>query len=125
MVPRDKSIPRRQPGVIFVKEVFARQSKAARAEGAAAETEAGHVHMVGARDKFEKLELQLTTWVPGTGQKSPNRLDGYSYLVSELRGLGVENVARQSKAAVEDAAKVNAEIRRALGSASRGRRVGL
>ena len=128
VIPRgsDKPIPRRTPGTIHVKEVFTRDNKADRAAPAAVETEHGHVHLVGPSSKFEKLELELTTWVPGErGAQSPNRLDAFSYLVNELRGLGREDKAQAAKAAVADAAKIQEQMRRAIGSTTRARRVGL
>lgn len=48
------------------------RGKAVRAEPTSAEYSRGFCHNVG---EFEKLEEEWTTFVPNTGQRSPNRLD--------------------------------------------------
>jgi phage terminase large subunit-like protein len=69
---------------LFIREQWGRESKSTRAEGPAAETEAGRVHLVG---DFAELETELTTYVPDAGIRSPNRFDAFVYGVIELRGL--------------------------------------
>lgn len=78
-----KPFPRRTPGVVYVREMRARDAKETRAYAPAGLTEAGRVHLVG---HFSKLETEMTTWVPGDS-KSPNRLDAAVYLILELSGL--------------------------------------
>jgi phage terminase large subunit-like protein len=82
ILPRhDKNpFPRRTPGVVYVREVHASESKFARAEGPAALGKTKRLFLVGA---FPKLELELTTFEPGTAQ-SPNRYDAFNHLVNEL-----------------------------------------
>ncbi len=86
---RDKPVPQHTPGVIYVREVFSRSDKTARSSGPASESEAQHVHHVGKRERFAELERQLTTYIQGVG-RSPNRLDAYTQLITELRNLAVE-----------------------------------
>lgn len=52
--------------------VTASRSKQARAEPISAIHEQGRIHHVG---RFPQLEDELCDWVPGSGSKSPNRLD--------------------------------------------------
>ncbi len=83
---KDKPFPRRRPGVIFVREMWAATSKQSRAAAPASFGKAGRVHHVGT---FDATELELTTWEPGT-RESPNRLDSHSYLVAELADMNSE-----------------------------------
>ncbi len=62
-----------------IRVVTASRGKAIRAEPVAALYEQGRVHHLGS---FAKLEDELTTWVPGG--KSPNRLDGLVWAISDL-----------------------------------------
>jgi len=62
-----------------VKLVWASRGKATRADPIAALDESGKLHLVG---DHPKLEDELTSWVPGMA--SPNRLDAYVWLWSEL-----------------------------------------
>lgn len=82
VLEKGKPFPSRTPGRIYVREVVAAESKTTRAGAPAAETEAGRVHVVGT---LPKLELQWTTFEPGT--KSPNNYDASVYLIIELQGL--------------------------------------
>ena len=59
--------------------VWASRGKAIRAEPIAAYYEQGRVHHVGS---FEELEDEYCTWVPG--DKSPNRLDGAVWALTDL-----------------------------------------
>ncbi len=79
-----KPFPTRTPGVIYLREIHTRDDKGTRGMGPASETEQGLVHLIG---NFPELELELTTFEPGRGAKSPNRFDAYNYLIAELRGL--------------------------------------
>jgi len=62
------------------KRVHARMGKRTRAEPVAALYEQGRVHHVGS---FPKLEDQLTTWTPDSGE-SPDRLDALVWGLVEL-----------------------------------------
>ncbi len=70
------------PNVSY-KAVQATRGKAIRAEPVVAMYEQGKVHHVG---EFEELEDEMTNWVPGSGQSSPNRLDALVWAVTELMG---------------------------------------
>lgn len=67
--------------VVPVKPIWARQSKRARAEPVGALYERGRIHHIG---YFPELEKELTTWMPGFGMASPNRLDALVHGVSHL-----------------------------------------
>lgn len=110
-----KPFPRRTPGVIYVREVVAASSKTSRSSGPACEDEAGRVHMVGT---FPELELELTTYEPGT-RKSPNRLDAYTQLISELREL-VRDAPKSSTADVDEAIAAHKMLQMGLASERRG-----
>lgn len=69
------------PGAPPVKLIHASRGKQARAEPIAALYEQNRIHHVG---YFPDLENQLCTWVPGTGQPSPDRLDADVWLMTEL-----------------------------------------
>ncbi len=75
--------PELEPGVVYVRRQFSRDSKGTRAEGPSVEFEAGRCHIVGEQ---HDLEREMTTYVPGE-RKSPNRLDAMVFVISELRGL--------------------------------------
>lgn len=62
-----------------VKQVRASTGKLVRAEPIAALAEQGLIHMIGT---FPELEEQLCSWVQG--DKSPDRLDAYVWLFTEL-----------------------------------------
>lgn len=61
--------------------VHASRGKQTRAEPVAALYEQGKVHHVG---PLPMLEDQLCNWVPGTSQKSPDRLDALVWAITEL-----------------------------------------
>lgn len=65
---------------IPVKLVWASRAKFTRAEPVAALDEQGKISIVGS---LPQLEDELTTWTPKAG-KSPNRLDAYVWLWSDL-----------------------------------------
>jgi len=68
---------------IAYKAVRASRGKVTRAEPVAAMSEKGTLHMVGVHPE---LELELTDWVPDSGDPSPNRLDAMVWCVYELVG---------------------------------------
>lgn len=82
---------------VYVREQNTNLSKGTRAEGPAAETAAGRMHLVdpGYPDAgaFTQLENECTTYVDGVRQRSPNRLDALVYLVIELRELRLDSTA--------------------------------
>jgi len=88
-IGREDEWPAPEEGVIFAREVHSRESKGTRADGPAAETEAGRVHIVG---ELPDLELEMTTYVPGE-RKSPNRLDAAVFAITELAALNVEQTS--------------------------------
>ena len=64
-----------------VKIIHASRGKYVRAEPISTFDEQGRLHLVGS---FKELEDQLTTWVPG--MRSPDRLDAYVWVFTELLG---------------------------------------
>jgi len=72
-----------------LESVTSRSSKWARAEPVAALAEKGRYRMVG---EFGMLESELTSWVPDSGMRSPNRLDAWAqmgrYLLIKTAGTG-------------------------------------
>ena len=77
---------RHHPSTIYVKETYARKSKALRAEPVSTLYEKGRVSHVHGADLGE-LEDVMTTWLPEGGGPSPNALDALVYGVVELGGL--------------------------------------
>jgi phage terminase large subunit-like protein len=112
------SFPRRQPGIILIREKYSRTDKQARAGGPASETEAGHVHLCGV---FPELETQLTTYITGQG-RSPNQYDAYNYLVTELCDLA-EEVKRLPKVEAAQAEQAQAMLRTAMLKIGAGRTI--
>ena len=68
---------------VSYKSVRASRGKEIRAEPVAALSEKGQLHIVGMESR---LEDELCTWVPNSGEKSPNRLDAMVWAVAELIG---------------------------------------
>lgn len=64
-----------------VKLVHASRGKRTRAEPIAMLYQQGRVHHLGV---FEKLEDEMTTWVPGVDKESPNRVDALVWALTEL-----------------------------------------
>lgn len=62
-------------------QVRASRGKAVRAEPIAALYEQGRVHHVGV---FAALEDQMTSWIPNTNAKSPDRMDALVWALTEL-----------------------------------------
>jgi phage terminase large subunit-like protein len=115
-----KPFPQRTPGVMYVRTIRTADSKETRGYAPASMTEAGRVHLVGT---FEDLELELTTYEPGTGQRSPNRYDAFAYLILELLDLDREQ-RRDGKKAVQGANAALDVLRRAALEARRTRPIG-
>lgn len=70
-----------------LKAVDSRRGKEIRAEPIVAKYEKRRVYHVGERQTFEKLEDELTTWIPGVSA-SPNRLDAMVHGATDLFGGG-------------------------------------
>lgn len=64
-----------------VKVIHASRGKAQRAEPVSAVYEQGRVHHV---DGFLHLESEMTSWVPGESDWSPNRIDALVWAMNEL-----------------------------------------
>jgi phage terminase large subunit-like protein len=64
-----------------IKLVHASRGKAARAEPVSALYEQSKVRHIGA---FTRLEDQMTSWVPGSSPKSPDRMDALVWALTEL-----------------------------------------
>jgi phage terminase large subunit-like protein len=118
VIGKDDPWPAWDPGFIFVREYSPQESKGTRAEGPAAETEAGRVHLVDAAHseapRFADLEAECTTYVPGATKRSPNRLDAFAYLISELRELRLDSPpdhGRDAAAAVAMQAELERQLR--------------
>lgn len=66
---------------VAYRAVWASRGKALRAEPVSALYTQKRVHHVGSHPK---LENEMTTWVPGMGMRSPNRLDALVFAVTDL-----------------------------------------
>ena len=73
---------------VNVRSVVASRGKDIRAEPIAALYERGLVHHVGS---FAKLENEMATWVPGSGMKSPNRIDALVWGLTSLSKRNFKN----------------------------------
>lgn len=118
VIGKDEPWPPWDPECIYVREYNPQESKGARAEGPALETAAGRAHLVdpGFPDapRFADLEKECTTFVPGQTKRSPNRLDAFAYLITELRELWFDSPpdhARDAAAAVAMQAALDAKLR--------------
>jgi hypothetical protein len=73
-------------GEMPYESVHAARGKQTRAEPIALLYSQGRIHHYGV---FAKLEDEMTTWVPNSGDKSPNRIDalvwGITYLLGEIQ----------------------------------------
>jgi phage terminase large subunit-like protein len=63
------------------KSVHASRGKATRAEPIALLYSQGRIHHYGS---YSKLEDEMTTWIPNSGDKSPNRIDSLVWGITEL-----------------------------------------
>jgi phage terminase large subunit-like protein len=119
-IGKDDPWPPLDPRCIHVREVWSRDSKATRAEGPAAETEAGRVHLVG---EFPELEREMTCYVPERGMRSPNRFDAAVFCVTELRELARERPRVDASAELAAAVTAQARLSQTIGggASSRGR----
>ncbi len=105
---------------MYSRPVHTPMGKLTRAEGPAAETKAGRVHVVG---RLPELELELCTF-DGTGP-SPNRYDAAVYGVIETARLEVKEAPADGAREIAIAAAGHQVIRAELSRLGRGRRVGL
>jgi phage terminase large subunit-like protein len=119
-VPDEAPFPPATPGVIYVRQVTARDAKDVRAQGPAALQEQGLTHHVGT---LTELEYELTTHEPGSPQ-SPNRYDAYVHAVLELSGT-LREAKPDTSRDVAAAAVVNEALRRGLAGVAGRRGVGL
>ncbi len=82
MVEHTVNVAAKDIGVtVAYSAVWASRGKAIRAEPVSALYTQKRVHHVGS---FPKLENEMTTWVPGSGQRSPNRLDALVFALTNL-----------------------------------------
>lgn len=72
-----EAFARRSVKMPRLESVHSSKSKWTRAEPVFALAQRGRIRMVGT---FGKLESELTSWVPDSGMRSPNRLDSYAQL---------------------------------------------
>jgi len=114
--------PARHPGRLYVREYIGTSSKETRASGPATEAQAGRVHLVGA---LPELENELTSFVAGAGQRSPNRYDAFVYGVIELAGLAQVRPVPDGAAATHGAKAAQAILRERLRAIGRSARVGM
>lgn len=137
VLSRGEAWPAFEAGCVFVREQNTNLSKGTRAEGPAAETAAGRMHLVdpGYPDAgaFGQLENECTTYVDGQRHRSPNRLDALVYLVIELRELRLDSpadhvsearvaadISQRLAAAASRAAPVAGSLAARLAGAGRG-----
>jgi phage terminase large subunit-like protein len=78
---------KRSGGVVYIREVYARGEKSDRAQPVSNAYEQKRIVHV-TEEKFIELEEILTTWIPGPGRRSPDRLDALVHLMVELLKLG-------------------------------------
>lgn len=78
---------KRPGGVVYIREVYARGDKSDRAQPLSNAYEQKRIVHV-TEEKFTELEEILTTWIPGPGRRSPDRLDALVHLMVELLKLG-------------------------------------
>lgn len=119
ILQRGETWPAFDGGCIFIREQNTNLSKGTRAEGPAAETDAGRVHLVDPhypeQPAFADLETECTTYVPGVTKRSPNRLDALVYFVLEARELRLDSPADHA-AEARAAAIANTELQKQLRS---------
>jgi phage terminase large subunit-like protein len=117
---KDKPM-RRTPGVVWVREMWSAESKQSRAAAPASLAKEGRVHHCGPKAQYAKLELQLTTWEPGS-RNSPNCLDALAYGISELAGLNIEK-PQDSKREIQAAVEANKVLQQRLRISAQSRRI--
>ena len=76
-----EALVRHQDANVSYKKVTASRGKVVRAEPVSALYEQGRVHHHGT---LAKLEDQMTSWNPKTGEKSPDRMDAMVWAITEL-----------------------------------------
>lgn len=100
---------RHQPGIVYVKEVFARGPKEDRAQPLATAYERGRVsHVIGV--DLVALEESLTTWEPAKGLRSPDSIDALAHGAVEL--LGVVGLADHARTAFKGINSLSAAVSR-------------
>jgi phage terminase large subunit-like protein len=88
---KTEKTPQHKPGVVYIREVYARGEKADRAKPVGTAYEKGRIAHVEGKT-FPELEDLLTTWIPTPGRKSPDRLDALVHLMVELLGLRADTI---------------------------------
>jgi phage terminase large subunit-like protein len=103
--------------------VHARQGKEARAQPCAGLFAQKRWHLVG---EFGELEDQCTTWVPGKGQKSPDRLDAMVWGQRHLEPTAVSAPTSTASAAEQHIPRAAATLTNPSGTGlPRGSELGL
>jgi len=87
IVVEEKWVPRRQAGIVFVREIYSKGTKEDRAEPTATAYKAGRVSHVEGGEGLDDLEDVITTWEPEVGARSPDELDALVQVVTELDEL--------------------------------------
>lgn len=111
--------PRRTPGIVYVREVNSRGTKAERAAPVATAYQQGKVkHIIGGR--LSSTEHVMLTWIPPAdgrrSRRSPDELDVLVMGVSELLGLA-EGVAVDYAPGIMGLGKLTAELAKAAPAA--------
>lgn len=86
ILARDRKPQPHDPRTIYVREVTARDPKWNRAEPVASLYEQGDAYHSEDAD-LDEVETTMTTWEPGPGVRSPNRLDALTQAAHELVDL--------------------------------------
>ncbi|MGL4808976.1 MAG: terminase large subunit domain-containing protein [Giesbergeria sp.] len=114
--------PPRKAGVIYIREEVSTRAKETRASAPAALAHQGRIHHCGV---FDRLELEQTTWEPGTS-RSPNRLDAFCFCANELADVPRTSAPVDHSESIRDAARMQAELRsRIAAQGPARRRIGL
>lgn len=123
VIGKDEQPPRHTQGKVFVREIFARGSKAERAEPLGTAYERGRIsHVIGA--DLDKIETTLTTWEPDKpGEDSPGDLDALVHAMVELLRLNDNDpdpkvafagIAEAQKAIAAPTARQHVSLNKAL-----------
>lgn len=132
VIGRDEQAPQRQPGKVFIREVYAKGAKEDRAEPVATATEKGRVAFP-ATGGLESLEDTLTTWEPSPTADSPGDLDAFVHATVELLDLsndepdnrtGFVGIVEAAKAVTSaKPSQLTLSLSQALGYGGRGDRI--
>jgi phage terminase large subunit-like protein len=122
LLKKDQEIPKRSPGILYVREIHSRGDKASRGDGPAALYSHGQVHHVGT---LPELESEQCTFEPGLGMASPNRYDALNQALSELASLTKDRKPSQAKKSerLKTELGFHAELRSRLNHISSSRRL--